>query len=460
MSQQFQVFVDARGNLLAADGLVFCKTSGVAWEVGTDDDTAGSDGSLAMHLGDALEIPRVAGVMLLGGSGRNVIVTGLAGLSGIYLPGRPGEWKNGQFLLQVSGSSSATISDATDIIAELTSGGSAPAGNYVATAYGESTYNASATFTLVGAAETGWPGAPNEIELIISAGTAMGGRYVSSNGVDYVSTADPDWTITLAADGSVELAYLTEVVARRPAGEPDDPCGICEATPAGLRLNPEFGADDDSPAPAVNPFGLLTLEFSWSGTPDLDIGVKFLGRTVGYGYDSSAPYMTWGGDNITDGGPETVAIDLAEAWDAGEIDTFADVLALADWYPPAGGSGPASVTVTYDGGAPAVHALHPSSASPAVTPALALRVLADGSVSTPGGDWTATVMAVRRAPVAGVVYLSVTETSGEISAVSGPHFAATLPTSGGGVFYYPLATSNGTGVIKQLHTGPLLWVTE
>jgi hypothetical protein len=368
------------------------------------------------------------------------------------------------FTLEVTGASAATISDGVDVVAELTSGGDAPGGSYVATTYGETTYNGGAAFTLTGEKETGWPGTPNNLDVVISGGTAVGGSYTTTDGVIFVSDVDADWTITLNADGSAEMAYDGTVVALRASGPIDDPCGIYESTTAGEFLNPEFPELEEGEPLEANPFGTLTLEFTWSGEPDLDIGVTFLGETFGFGHSGVSPYVTWSGDNTTTGGPETVVIDLALAWDEGAISTFADVLGAADWYPPAGGSGPASLSVTYDlpgaPGTPVTHTLHPGSVTPATTPAIALRILADGSVAAVGADWTATVSAIRGVPREGVVYITITETAGAVSAVSGPHFATALPTSTGGVVYFPIATSNGTGGLKQLHNGALVWVSS
>lgn len=456
MSEQFQTSVDACGNLTTADGMVIDRASGAGYESGTPNGPIGAVGEPAPSLWDAQEIPAVQGSTFLGGSGRNVHVSGLPTLAGIYRPGRPGFWKLGSLVIEVAGLSSATISDSAGIIAELTSGGEAPAGSYVATTYGRATYNAATAFTLSAAKETGWPGAPNDLEIEISAGTAKGGIYTSTDGVNYESATDSDWTLVLNSDGSVELSYLAEVIAERSTGDDSDPCGVCESTEAGLRYNPEPPEPYDGPAEETNPFGLLVLEYNWAGAPDLDVGVEFLGETVGWGF-STAPYMLWSGDEFDTGGPETVEIDLAAAWDDGEIDTFADVMALADWYPTAGGSGPASLTVTYAGGASTTYTIHPSIATPVTTQALALRITADGVVALGGAPWTATVRALRRMPVAGIVYISITETAGAVSAVSGPFFADALPTPASGISHFPITTTDGAGDIKQLHTGSLVW---
>jgi hypothetical protein len=462
MRPGFTIYVDAKGDLYAAEGTVISRDSGEVFIVAAPAETSdGLIGLLADHFRDAAELPSAENAIFLGGSGRNLIITGLADFAGIWTPGRPGFWKLGDFVLEVTGSSAATISDATDVIAILSTGGTAPVGDFDSTSYGEGAYNGSTPFVLVAVGEDGWPGALPDLEVEISAGTALGGTYTAVDAVTYEAASDPDWAFDIASDGTAEMLYDGTAMAARASGLEDDPCGLYVATPDGERLNPEPLDDEEGTAPGTNPFGILTLEFNWAGTPDLDIGVSFLGLIAGFDHSSAGAvgdYMNWSGDNVTDGGPETVTIDLEAAWDAGDIALFADVLAMADWYPPAGGSGPATLTVTYSlDGIPVDYVIHPNSATPASTPALVLRVLADGSVTPTGVEWTATVRAVRRVPVEGVVYLTLTETAGVLTAAEGPAFAAVLPTSGSGVFYYPLASSDGLGGLRQIHTGPLIW---
>ncbi len=459
MSNGYQVFVDARGDLSAANGVVIDRGTGDVFEVGNWPAETGVIGNLAASLDEGVEIPRIQGATLLGGSGRNVLVTGLGEpLDGVYRPERPGFWRQNIFLLEVTGPSAATITDETDVVAILSAGGTAPVGSYVATTHGEDTYNASATFTLVAVGETGFPGTPNDIEVEVLAGTAQGGSYTSTDGINYVSAIDADWTLILNSDGTADFYYDGTAVASRAAGLAFDPCGRYVSTTAGLPMNAEFPDIEEGDPGDVNPFGTLVLVFSWPATPDLDIGVEFLGETVGYGYSASAPYMTWSGDDTGASGDETVTIDLAAAWDDGMISDFADVLAAVDWYPPRGGSGPASLAVTYNGGTPVNYVLHPGNIdTPAVTPAVAIRVLADGTAEPVGSEWVAVVRAVRKAPMAGLAYLAITEAAGVVTAAEGPLFASALPSSGGGVTYFPFATSDGDGRLVQLHEGALVW---
>lgn len=462
----FQVFVDAAGDLWIADGMVVAKADGTVHLTGQGDDEGAVFGDTAASLQEKTAAPMVMDLTLLGGSGRNVILSGLPAATpspdGIYRPGRPDEFKREIWILTVTGPSAATLSDGTDVVAELTTGGTAPAGSFDSTTYGEDTYNSGSPFTLTAATETGFPGGLVDMDVTVLDGTAQGGLYTATDAASFTSDVNADWQIALNEDGTADLIYDGDVVAQRSGGPNDDPCGQYDSTELGKVFNPDLADDVALVTPdTVNPFGTLTLEFSWpSPQLDLDIGVSFAGVTVGYGYSAGSDFMSWSTDD-TSAGPETVVVDLAAAWDAGEIGTVAEIMAMADWFPDAHGSGPATLTVTYDppggSGTPQVLTIHPSQTTPATTSVLAIRILQDGTSSFPGTAWQAKVRAIRRYPMEGVVYLELEETAGVLTSVGEPVFAATLPTSGGGTFYIPLATSDGTGKVKQIHSGTLTW---
>lgn len=465
MAQQFQVFVDARGDLWAAGGMVIDKLTGNLFEVGPLTIEHTLKDTMASSYDEAVEVPGVQGSKLLGGSGRNVLVSGFptGDGNGIYRPTRSNMWENGRWVLEATGSSAATISDGVDVVGELTTGGDAPGGDYVATTYGEDTYNSSSTFTANAVKEDGWPGGLADLDVTVNDGRAQGGTYTAVDAENWVSEVDTDWTLELTLAGVLQFSFDGVVVAERSQGSEFDPCGELASTTDGEFLNPvESDEEIEEVDPGSNPFGTLNLEIDWAGTgmSDLDVGVSFLGTTVGFAYGGSTGYLTYTGDDTGDG-PETVEIDLAAAWDAGDITMAADVLVAADWYPPSGGSGPAVVNVTYSvGGYSQTFQIRPGNdVSPAETEVLALRVLADGSIGRTGEPWTATVRVFRRMPAEGVVYLSLTVDSGtrECTAADGPFWAAELPAGSATAVYYLVATSDGDGGLRQLHSGPVLW---
>lgn len=86
--------------------------------------------------------------------------------------------------------------------------------------------------------------------------------------------------------------------------------------------------------------------YTWSSqSRDLDVGVYFLGTSMGWSHPNNSPYMTWTGDDTGYSGSETVTVDLQKAFDDSQITTEEPIeLSLAaGWYSPAGGRGPANV---------------------------------------------------------------------------------------------------------------------
>jgi hypothetical protein len=95
----------------------------------------------------------------------------------------------------------------------------------------------------------------------------------------------------------------------------------------------------------------LQIIYSWpEGQSDLDTVTTFVGQSVGYGHIEvdAPPYITYSTDNLGPG-PEIVTIDLQQAYLDGAIGPFVNIPCYVDWYPPKGGSGPATITWIYDG---------------------------------------------------------------------------------------------------------------
>jgi hypothetical protein len=90
----------------------------------------------------------------------------------------------------------------------------------------------------------------------------------------------------------------------------------------------------------------FVVEYTWPpDQSDLDTGTTFLGSTVGFSWASTATYMNWTGDDVTEGGSEIVAIDINGAAEAGALPSSFQITCAAGWYIPAGGSGPATLHV-------------------------------------------------------------------------------------------------------------------
>jgi hypothetical protein len=239
----FQAWADDAGNVYCLAGTLLQARTGVSIPVGGGADLGMGDGSpvLGPSNGWALRpFPSVSGAACLGGSGRNLILSGLATdpsrpepPGGTFIAGEPDAWRSGIFTLTKTGASAATIHDGTDTVAVLSTGGTAPVGSYAGTAYGKTTYSGGADFTLTATAETGTPLAVPGAVSQVSAGTAPAGAWTATDAAHYELDADTDWTLVVAADGSAEILYLTTAMAARADGPAWSPAGIYAATTAG-----------------------------------------------------------------------------------------------------------------------------------------------------------------------------------------------------------------------------------
>lgn len=126
--------------------------------------------------------------------------------------------------------------------------------------------------------------------------------------------------------------------------------------------------DDDRPKGAATNYGFGTsrnteiiCEYRWpTSKKNLDTGTTFYGTvgstptsyTLGYNYPNFeassgpgqvyfAPFMAFASDAIAGNGREVVRIDIDGAVTDGFVTTALSMSCTADWYAPAGGSGPA-----------------------------------------------------------------------------------------------------------------------
>jgi hypothetical protein len=238
MNPSFQVYATPWGDLYCADGVVMQPATGVLLRTGAgelQEEVAASPARNGMA-----GFPTAPGLAFLGGSGRNLIVSGLtkdpsgpAVPAGVFRAAEPDTHRLGTFVLAVTGSSAATIHDGTDTVAVLSTGGTAPVGDYAATAYGKTTYHAGADFTLAAAAETGTPlGLPGATSTV-SAGTAPAGAWTGTTAALWTLAADADWTLVIDPSGSAEIRHSGTAMATRAAGCAWSPEGRFTATSAG-----------------------------------------------------------------------------------------------------------------------------------------------------------------------------------------------------------------------------------
>lgn len=134
--------------------------------------------------------------------------------------------------------------------------------------------------------------------------------------------------------------------------------------------------------PCANP--LLELKYTWGGgAHDLDTGTTFLGETAGWSCSGSGStgYMTWSGDDTSADGTETITVDVQRALDDGAWASSTVINCAAGWYIPAGGSGPATLTVKYLGDTQTKEVSPGSQSSCASTGVGTITVYDDGTFS-------------------------------------------------------------------------------
>jgi hypothetical protein len=136
---------------------------------------------------------------------------------GFWTPTRPGFYTSGAFTVEVTGSSTATISDGVDIVANQTTG-TAPFGSFDSTTYGADTYNGGLSFTISGSAESTPEGDVPSVTIAVTNGTALSGAMSATSAVSWELDADSDWTLTVNADGSADYSDGTDIVATRESG--------------------------------------------------------------------------------------------------------------------------------------------------------------------------------------------------------------------------------------------------
>lgn len=109
-------------------------------------------------------------------------------------------------------------------------------------------------------------------------------------------------------------------------------------------------------APAGEAFE-LAVKYGWEGTgmADLDTKTNFLGESVGWECGDSGTYVQWllGGsgaqDDTTVDGFERVNVRVDAARSAMLWTSSVNIELFAGWYSPSLGTGPALVTVVYNG---------------------------------------------------------------------------------------------------------------
>lgn len=131
----------------------------------------------------------------------------------------------------------------------------------------------------------------------------------------------------------------------------------------------------------------LAIRYGWedTGMYDLDTKTTFLDESVGWSCGDSGTYVAWlaGGDGDQDDtgldGFERVDVRVDLARTHGQWTSSVNIELFAGWYAPAGGSGNATVSVTYNGDTQTKTITPGSQSTCADTPVGTITVYSDGT---------------------------------------------------------------------------------
>jgi hypothetical protein len=280
-----------------------------------------------------------------------------------------------------------------------------------ATSYGEATYNGSAGFTFDAEFEGDIAG--RGCAVAVTAGTAQEGIY---SWAGWQAWASNDWGITIDGTGEASWSDGTGVVAVRTAdsGKLYDPSGPYELTTYGRET---YGVA----TPATSG------EASAGTVPDQDFvlasdagGIETHNGTTDPSYYVELDTAT--GDAIIYDGTGAICERLGGA--TADIDGSY----LSTDYGAATYNGEAAFT--YD--------------------------IATANVAA---AFEVAVSGLEKFSLEGYVYVVLQVDSGtnELEGIEGPFFAATLPANTSTAKSFPIAKSDGAGVVDQIQIGPIIW---
>lgn len=122
--------------------------------------------------------------------------------------------------------------------------------------------------------------------------------------------------------------------------------------------------DGGGSGPIFFPYTAATITYSWSTGADLDtvtrITSPYVSGYVGWAHGGSSTNITWGGDNTSSVGSETITVNLYSIWNANKSATSVTVALAANWYGQQGNSVTISVQVTR-AGSPTITRTHTKS---------------------------------------------------------------------------------------------------
>jgi len=398
--KQFQLVVDQFGNLLVNKGFVIDLSSSTSafYELGATEESV-----LLNNDNNGTRTIDTDRLFFLGGSGHSMEFTGTLTDSaplGYYAQEDEFDWAKRNFTIVGTPASGAEMSDGTDIVAEIVGAFTvAPTGTWHSTTYGKDTYNGGTVFTLTatyeGASGGGGIYAPAFINAVFEEFTTEGTFPNIGSATDgFYQFIAPDYT----------LAYNT---------------GMWELRDSGAVLLDTGGSDPSDPSGVYN-----------DGTYDITITVETnrstitttaTSGTVQTGNFVESDWLTWTSEDDAD---FTVTVNNDGTAD---ISDATDIIASR-----------ATELVRQPQG------IYQSTTYGADT-------------YNDGAPFLITIGNAPAMPQYGFVWVEIELLSGAFVAATGPFIGASLPANSSTLKVYPIGFSNGSGVVKQIHEGPIIF---
>lgn len=399
--KQFEVVADQFGNLWINKGYVIDLTAATSafYELGAPEASVFENSII-----NGMRRVQNDRIMFLGGSGQSLQISGTLAVEtplANYARTDENEWQWRGFTITGDPATGAELSDGTDVLADISGAYTDfPVGTWTLTAYGETTYNASAAGTLTVAREPFLTsGAPDFVSAFFTVDSSTAilenvGTYTDGEYLLDPPNANPKivWNT-----GEWEYYDGTGTKVDGQGTDPNDPYHTYTD-----------GVDDVilSPVQAINPS---------SATVSITSG------TAQSGNYTETDWLTWTSDDDAD---FTITVNndgTADFADATNI--IAERTAAIERQPQGVYTSTTYGADTYNDGAP----------------------------------FTVTVGYTPPNPLQFYVWVEIAISGGNFNGASGPFIGASLPANAAHLRVIPFFYSDGNGVAKQIENGPIIW---